>query len=101
MNMFESQHAWFQHEVDFHRTVWACQICNDGIRRSRPELSEHLRDGHAQENEEISVTKDIELWKLQTIDATECPLCCDYARKFQVANRSQKCDVLLKNFQIH
>lgn len=102
MNMFESQNDWFQHEVEFHRKVWACRICNDNIRWSRPELNEHLRDRHTEtENDETSTMKDIESWRLQTINATECPLCQDYARKFQIANRSPKCDVLLKHFQSH
>ncbi|RFU32801.1 hypothetical protein B7463_g3563, partial [Scytalidium lignicola] len=100
LNMFESQHDWFEHEVKFHRKLWECKLCTDGLPRSKPELYSHLQDHHAG-SDESNDTQKVESWQKFRIDATECPLCCEFARKLKTANNSQKCDVALKQFQSH
>ena len=98
--MFESQHDWFEHEVNFHRKLWECKLCSDRLLRSRPEHMNHLQDHHAATDESVDQQK-VELWKKLRIDATECPLCSVFAGKLKAANDSQKCDVTLKQFQSH
>ena len=98
--MFESQHDWFEHEVNFHRKLWQCKLCNDRLSRSKPKLNSHLQDHHAGTNEAIN-PQNVKSWQKPRIDATECPLCCTFATKLKAANNSQKCDVTLKQFQSH
>ncbi len=98
--MFESQNDWFEHEVNFHRKLWECKLCNDRLPRSQPELNVHLQDDHAGTNEAID-PQNVKLWLKPRINATECPLCCTFATKLKAANNSQKCDVTLKQFQSH
>lgn len=98
--MFESQHDWFEHEVNFHRKLWECKLCTDRLPRSKPELNSHLEDHHSGTDESIDPQK-VESWQKPRIDATECPLCCAFAGKLKAANDSRKCDVTLKQFQSH
>ena len=98
--MFESQHDWFEHEVNFHRKLWECKLCTDRLPRSKPELNSHLQDHHAGSSESVDPQK-VESWQKLRIDATECPLCCAFAGKLKAANNSQKCDVMLKQFRSH
>lgn len=100
LNMFESQHDWFEHEVNFHRKLWECKICKDRLPRSKPELSSHLQDHHAGTDESLD-PQNVESWRKSKIDATECPLCCTLAEKLKAANDSEKCEVTLKTFQSH
>lgn len=99
--MFSSQHDWFGHEVRCHRKLWFCKICKDNTLFSRPTLDAHLEAIHPHTFKDGVQNVQIETWRETRINATECPLCKDYATKLQLANQSQKCDVLLKQFQAH
>jgi hypothetical protein len=102
--MFDSQHDWFTHELQFHRKQWRCLYCKQRNPESRPDFITHLEAEHQNEltyKGVDGVDALVETCRIERIDATECPLCAEYGAKFQNINQSSKCDVSLKQFQQH
>lgn len=99
LNMFESQHQWFNHELQFHRKQWACLLCADCPTISRADLECHYKDNHDETSGNIEDLLDKS--RLERIDASCCPLCTEYGAKYQRINQSRKCDVSIKQFQRH
>lgn len=76
LRMFESQHEWFQHELQFHRKQWTCQICPGNFAQTGVDLEKHLFKDHS------NVVTDMDTF-LQTClmprIERSCPLCVDLA----------------------
>jgi hypothetical protein len=96
LNMFDSQHDWFTHELHFHREQWRCAYCKDKIPKTRPDLITHLQANHQKTSTAQNIDELLEKCRIERIDATACPLCREYGAKLQQINQSSKCDVLLK-----
>ena len=101
LNMFESQHQWFNHELRFHRKLWTCTFCKELIPQSRPDLEAHMRNIHVELVQENNIETLLDTCAIVRIDATCCPLCTTYGSRLQSINQSSKCDVSLKQFQEH
>jgi hypothetical protein len=99
--MFESQHQWFDHELRFHRKQFQCRVCNDSAPSTRPELESHIRNVHPNEAAVIAIDAFLDACCIKRIDATECPLCAEWGEKLLKVNNLSKCDVSLKQFQVH
>src|SRR5271154_3424199 len=99
--MFDSQHDWFTHELQFHRKQWRCPYCKQRAPESRPDLISHLDGDHQNELGSQNINALVETCRIERIDATDCHLCKEYGAKLQKINQSLKCDVSLKQFQQH
>jgi hypothetical protein len=99
--MFESQHEWFDHELRHHRKQFQCQVCNDSAPSTGSQLESHIRDVHPNETALNTTDAFLDGCRIQRMDATECPLCTEWGEKLQQVNKSSKCDVSLKQFQVH
>ncbi|PMD32613.1 hypothetical protein L207DRAFT_571914 [Hyaloscypha variabilis F] len=95
--MFDSQRAWFDHELQIHREQWACQFCEDQVPKTRPGLDSHLAKVHGDKLKDGEI--GVEECKFPWIDAKCCPLCTVYAEKRRGHNQSSK--VSLNDFQLH
>ncbi|KAH8587113.1 hypothetical protein B0O99DRAFT_37904 [Bisporella sp. PMI_857] len=101
LNMFESQHQWFDHELRFHRMQYLCQICDNITSMTRPQLEKHISRSHPGELVRNALDEILDSGQIPRIDASDCPLCVEYGERLQQINQSQKCDVSLKQFQVH
>ena len=101
LNMFKSQHQWFDHELRFHRKQFQCRVYNNSAPSTRPQLESHIRNVHPNKAAVTTINAFLDACRIKRIDATECPLCAKWGEKLQQVNNPSKCDVNLKQFQIH
>jgi hypothetical protein len=78
--LFESQHEWFQHELDIHRREWFCNACDaadDPPRTytSRQRFQEHLENTHSTLFVPAQIQIVIDRCGRPAALKQECPLC--------------------------
>ncbi|MCJ1428159.1 hypothetical protein MMC29_006067 [Sticta canariensis] len=73
---FQSQHAWFEHELQAHRCRWVCSICFVSF-RSPEDLKGHisLRHGDVVSDRQLSKIIDQSKRPIDSIQLDECPFC--------------------------
>jgi tetratricopeptide (TPR) repeat protein len=99
--LFESQNEWFRHELHNHWKQWLCSICDDKELRSRKELEFHMDSTHSNRQKGKLHVRTMDDCLYPRINALECPLCNNFGKRLQRVNKSDKCDVSLKQFQQH
>ncbi|KAI1502966.1 WD40-repeat-containing domain protein [Biscogniauxia marginata] len=78
LDSYQSQHAWFEHELLVHRNDWVCPNCA-GVFESPEALEEHINKRHSQEISGKHIKTVIEQSRRpkESIQPSECPLCDD------------------------
>lgn len=88
--MFDSKHAWFEHELSKHRCTWACPFCRQASQsdrrrgvdaptfKSRNALAEHIHANHENQTADpdmLSAILDTSSVPETALPADSCPLC--------------------------
>ncbi|OCL13569.1 hypothetical protein AOQ84DRAFT_429336 [Glonium stellatum] len=78
LDSFQSQHAWFEHELLLHRSRWVCSQCS-GSFGSSDELKEHISQRHRSviSGRQISAIVEQSKRSIDSIQPSECPFCDD------------------------
>lgn len=74
LRMFEGQHEWWEHELQFHRKQWKCQLCPEASAQMRSDLETHVSNTH------LDIIIDIDFFIqgcLMPRMQRNCPLCVD------------------------
>ncbi|KAB8252371.1 WD40-repeat-containing domain protein [Aspergillus flavus] len=78
LETYQSQHAWFEHELIAHRNRWFCAQCSKCFSSSQ-HLEKHIRGSHQEHIPDRQVPMIVSQSKQQidSISPTECPFCDD------------------------
>jgi len=76
LEMFGDQKEWFEHEMQKHRQVWVCAICERGPFRLLAILRDHISAHHTElADTHMSALVNLSQSALDAIPAQECPFC--------------------------
>ncbi|KAK2759476.1 hypothetical protein FQN54_002954 [Arachnomyces sp. PD_36] len=78
LGSFHSQRAWFEHELEVHRSQWVCPRCPDTF-ESPEYLEAHidLRHGGIYSHNQLPMITDQSKRPVSSIEPGECPFCDD------------------------
>lgn len=78
LDTFQSQRAWFEHELMAHRSQWICPECSTSF-RSSDGLKAHVSQNHSDMFSKQQLPAFIEQSKrpVDSIQPSECPFCDD------------------------
>lgn len=76
LDTFQSQHAWFDHEILVHRGTWRCSQCGE-IASTAEVLENHIKKNHADQIPPPQIPAVIEQSRrpIKFIQPAECPFC--------------------------
>ncbi|KAK2605572.1 hypothetical protein N8I77_008401 [Diaporthe amygdali] len=76
LDTFQSQHAWFDHEILVHRGTWRCSQCGE-IAGTAEVLENHIKKTHADQISPPQIPAVIEQSRrpIKFIQPAECPFC--------------------------
>lgn len=73
--MFDSRHAWFNHELETHRLQWRCPTCDHAPFTSKPRFIAHMQT-HLPDLDPAQLEQLAGASRPRTqISMSECPLC--------------------------
>ncbi|KAI1087069.1 hypothetical protein F5B19DRAFT_476899 [Rostrohypoxylon terebratum] len=81
--IFGSREAWFNHEVQFHRTKYLCRLCNENS-GSKDDVEAHISKAHHEYSlspKQISTLADAGRVIPAQLEAEECPFCDNWAEE--------------------
>lgn len=76
LDTYQSQHAWFDHEVLIHRGTWPCFQCGE-VADSADTLQIHLKTQHADQisSQQLPLVVEQSRRPAKFIEPNECPFC--------------------------
>lgn len=77
LDSFQSQHAWFDHELLIHRARWTCPNCPASFFDTADSLRQHIRLRHSEIISERQLSAIVEQSKrsVDVIRPGDCPFC--------------------------
>lgn len=94
--MFADRSAWFDHELETHRSQWRCFFCppNHPTFKSQAILEGHLTSHHTKmfAEDQLSAMSNMGRQSPSEFLARSCPFCCDWAA--DIENRNSELEVL-------
>ncbi|KAI9368519.1 WD40-repeat-containing domain protein [Aspergillus egyptiacus] len=76
LETYQSQHAWFEHELLVHRNQWLCVLCSK-VYPSSQHLEIHIKGSHQEHisDRQIPVIVSQSKQPIDSIPPTDCPFC--------------------------
>ncbi|KAL7912177.1 hypothetical protein GGI35DRAFT_492123 [Trichoderma velutinum] len=85
---FQDRNSWFQHELDCHRSQYACSLCADALFRKRANLRSHISNSHGQFPEhQLKIMEDAGRTPPINFEAHSCPFCDDWSVALQTKGK--------------
>jgi len=80
--LYDSRQAWFNHEMEAHRTVWQCVGGCEKTFSSEDNLASHIRTIHPEivEDNIISTIKQTAVRSVNVMESATCPVCGKHVR---------------------
>jgi hypothetical protein len=91
--LFKTSHAWLQHQLSSHLTLWRCIFCHDSPRFQQiKSFEDHLRRSHASQFEESHFNHLCKISEQEPVEiAVSACMFCDWQSKLQdKASRSKR-----------
>ncbi|KAF2016663.1 hypothetical protein BU24DRAFT_423040 [Aaosphaeria arxii CBS 175.79] len=75
--LYDSRHAWFQHELEAHRTAWQCVEGCEKLFNNEPDFDSHVKDTHPEisGDQMMFALKRTATRSAKLADITICSLC--------------------------
>ncbi|KAL7945839.1 hypothetical protein V8C42DRAFT_45430 [Trichoderma barbatum] len=87
---FQHRDSWFQHELDYHRSQYACSLCKCGLFTERAGLRSHILGSHGQFPEhQLQIMEDSGRKYPTSFKAQGCPFCNDWSAALQEKEKSR------------
>ncbi|EHK17604.1 uncharacterized protein TRIVIDRAFT_116979, partial [Trichoderma virens Gv29-8] len=91
---FQDRDSWFQHELDCHRSQYACSLCNCELFPERADLRSHILNFHGQFPEhQLQIMEDAGRKCPTSFTAQSCPFCDDWSPAHQEKGKSTSQDI--------
>jgi uncharacterized C2H2 Zn-finger protein len=76
LETYQTQQAWFDHELLVHRSIWACPKCSASFESSKS-LEQHIigHHGHDVTANQIAAVTEMARRRPESILPSECPFC--------------------------
>lgn len=82
--LFEDRNAWFEHELQYHRSQYTCTLCGEGPLSSKAGLESHITLSHGHfPPDQMALIVDTGRQVPTAFDAQDCPLCDDWAEELR------------------
>ncbi|TPX09853.1 uncharacterized protein E0L32_008875 [Thyridium curvatum] len=89
--LFDDRDKWFEHELQYHRSQYTCNLCEKGVFTSKSEFELHIESSHGSfAPDQMPMLVDISRQVPSSFNARDCQFCDEWAEWLQSRRNGQQ-----------